>query len=304
MNKLDSNKIETTVEDIGILPLDHPGANDSVYKARRKQIARLAQDFRAGDREIPEVEYTKQEIETWKIATKKLAELHRHNANSRYLKSKDKLGIDTDRIPQLRDLNQRLAKSNNFNLQPIEGLIDTRSFLSMLERNTMLCTQYVRHHSNPEYTPEPDIIHEVVGHVPTFTNKEFLDFSRMIGYGARIANKEELEALGRLYWFTVEFGLIEEAGEIRAFGAGLLSSFGELQHCFSKDVERKRFNLKEVIDTDYDYSHMQSKLFIISSFEKLKKETEDFIRGFLYMKSADFSTPFTLARSHIEQKLK
>lgn len=268
------------IEDISILPLDHPGAKDPVYKKRRQFIAELVKQFEQNPAELPVVEYTKEETETWTTVARKLAELHKHKANNRYLKSKDKLGIDPKVIPQLRDLNARLVKSNNFHLRPVEGLIDTRSFLSMLENNTMYCTQYVRHSSKPDYTPEPDVIHEVIGHVPAFTNKEFLDFSRLVGRGARIANEDQLIALGRLYWFTVEFGLIEEQGEVRAFGAGLLSSFGELQHCFSGEVERKKFSVEEVINTEYDYSHMQPKLFIIPSFEQLRKATEAFIKTF------------------------
>lgn len=267
------------VEDISILPLDHPGANDPKYKQRREFIAKLAEQFRQDPSNIPVVSYTPEETQTWTEAATKLQELHRRLANTMYLKSKDSLAITTKQIPQLKDLNEKL-RSNNFFLAPVGGLIDARSFLSSLQNNVMLCTQYVRHSSRPDYTPEPDVIHEVIGHVPTFTNADFVEFSKMIGQGAAIANEQQLRALERLYWFTVEFGLIEQQGETRAFGAGLLSSFGELQHCFSNEVERKPFKLSEVIATDFNYSQMQSKLFIIRSFEELKKTTRDLIKSF------------------------
>ena len=144
----------------------------------------------------------------------------------------------------------------------------------------MLSTQYIRHHSRPEYTPEPDIVHEAIGHIPMFTNSNFADYSQFIGHGARIATDEQIEELGRLYWFTVEFGLVENAGEIKAYGAGLLSSFGELAHAFSDEVERRPFDLEQVINTPYDYSEMQPVLYVIPSYAELKEVTRKYIESF------------------------
>ncbi len=177
-------------------------------------------------------------------------------------------------------MNRRLKELSNFRLAPIEGLVETRGFLSWLSYRTMLCTQYIRHPSRPEYTPEPDIVHEAIGHIPMFTNRNFADFSQFIGHGARIATDEQLEELGRLYWFTVEFGLIEENGELKAYGAGLLSSFGELENAFGGDVERRPFDLKKVIKSEYDYSHMQPVLYVIPSYAELKEETQKYIESF------------------------
>jgi phenylalanine-4-hydroxylase len=113
-----------------------------------------------------------------------------------------------------------------------------------------------------------------------FTNRDFVDFSQFIGHGARIATDEQLEELGRLYWFTVEFGLIEEEGELKAYGAGLLSSYGELENAFTDKVERRRFDLKQVIETPYDYSDMQPILYVIPSYEYLKDVTRKYIESF------------------------
>ena len=159
-------------------------------------------------------------------------------------------------------------------------VVETRGFLSWLYYRTMLCTQYIRHASRPEYTPEPDIVHEAIGHIPNFTNRDFADFSQFIGHGARIATDEQLEELGRLYWFTVEFGLIKEGDEIKAFGAGLLSSFGELEHAFTGNVERRPFDLKQVINTPYNYSDMQPVLYVIPSYTELKEVTRRYIESF------------------------
>lgn len=265
-------------EQINQLDLDHPGANDADYRTRRDHIAALAKNFRE-THVITDVEYTPEEQKVWQIVATKLEEIQAKRASEFYLEAKRKLDISTERIPQLSELNKKLKALSNFRLAPIEGLVETRAFLSWLSYRTMLCTQYIRHTSRPEYTPEPDIVHEAIGHIPNFTNKDFADFSQFIGHGARIATDEQLEELGRLYWFTVEYGLIEEHGEIKAFGAGLLSSFGELEHAFTNEVERRPFDLEQVINTDYSYSDMQPVLYVIPSYSYLKEVTRKYIES-------------------------
>jgi phenylalanine-4-hydroxylase len=268
-------------EEISLLPLDHPGAHDLAYRRRRDYIASLARQYRQDPQHvIPYVDYTEEEQAVWRHVASRLEQGHRRHACSFYLEGKQRLGISASEIPQQRDLSARLQELNNFRLAPIEGLVETRGFLSWLARRTMLSTQYVRHHSRPDYTPEPDVVHELIGHVPAFTHPDFAAFSQAIGKGAIRAANEQLEQLGRLYWFTVEFGLIEEHGEVKAFGAGLLSSFGELEHAFSDEVERRPFNLREVINTSYDYSEMQPLLFVIPSYAYLKEVTREFISRF------------------------
>jgi phenylalanine-4-hydroxylase len=263
-------------EDIEELHLDHPGANDEEYRKRRDHIAGLSKKFRETG-VITDVEYTEEEQAIWRHVAERLEELHQRHASPFYLRAKRDLGISNVRIPQLSEMNRRLKELTNFRLAPIEGLVDTRAFLSWLSWRTMLSTQYIRHHSRPEYTPEPDIVHEAIGHIPMFTNPNFADFSQFIGHGARIANDQQLEELGRLYWFTVEFGMVEHEGDIKAYGAGLLSSFGELEHAFSDEVERRPFELEEVINHEYTYSDMQPVLYVIPSYAELKEVTRKYI---------------------------
>ena len=263
-------------ENINELHLDHPGANDIEYRKRRDYIARLSKQFRETG-VITDVEYNDEEQAIWRHVAGKLEQGHARRANKFYLQAKKDLGISNDRIPQLTEMNRRLKELTNFRLAPIEGLVDTRAFLSWLSWRTMLSTQYIRHHSRPDYTPEPDIVHESIGHIPMFTNRDFADFSQFIGHGARIANDQQLEELGRLYWFTVEFGLIEEGDDIKAYGAGLLSSYGELEHAFSDEVERRPFDLERVIHHDYTYSDMQPVLYVVPSYAELKNVTRGYI---------------------------
>jgi len=147
-------------EDIEELQLDHPGASDHEYRTRRDYIASLSKKFRETG-VITDVEYNEQEQGIWKHVAAKLEELHQKHASPFYLKAKRDLGISNDRIPQLSEMNRKLKELTNFRLAPIEGLVDTRAFLSWLSWRTMLSTQYIRHHSRPECTPEPDIVHEL-----------------------------------------------------------------------------------------------------------------------------------------------
>ncbi len=274
-----SADIATT--EISTLPIDHPGAHDPEYRARRNYIAHLAANYRHDPLHvIPEINYTSEEIAVWRNVYRQLEKGQQRRACSFYLQAKQNLGISGAAIPQIKNLSVKLNSFTGFRLAPIEGLVETRAFLSRLEKRTMLCTQYVRHHSRPDYTPEPDIVHEAIGHIPTFTIPDFADFSELVGYGARIADEQQLIELGRLYWWTVEFGLIEEGSEIKAFGAGLLSSFSELENCFQPKIPKTKFNLKEVINTEFDYSMMQPVLFIIPSYAYLKEVTRRFIASF------------------------
>src|SRR5215204_3341832 len=266
-------------EDIEELHLDHPGANDEAYRERRNYIASLAKKFRETG-VITDVDYTEEEQNIWRQVANRLEDLHQRRASQFYLDAKRDLGFSNDRIPQLSEMNRRLRQLTGFRLAPIEGLVETRAFLSWLSFRTMLSTQYIRHHSKPEYTPEPDIVHEAIGHIPMFTNTNFADYSQFIGHGARIATDQQIEELGRLYWYPVEFGLVEEKGEIKAYGAGLLSSFGELEHAFSDQVERRPFDLEQVINHDFTYSDMQPVLYVIPSYAELKEVTRNYISRF------------------------
>lgn len=271
--------VDMPFEDIEELHLDHPGANDEQYRERRDHIASLAKKFRETG-EITDVAYTEEEQDIWRHVAGKLEGLHEKYASPFYLRAKKDLGITNDRIPQLSTMSRRLTETTGFRLAPIEGLVDTRAFLSWLSYRVMLSTQYIRHRSRPDYTPEPDIVHEIIGHQPMFTNPAFADYSQFVGHGARRANDQQLEELGRLYWFTVEFGLVDHEAETKAYGAGLLSSYGELEHAFSNEVERRPFDLEQVINHDYTYSDMQPVLYVIPSYAELKEVTRKYIESF------------------------
>ncbi|OGI65694.1 hypothetical protein A2642_04140 [Candidatus Nomurabacteria bacterium RIFCSPHIGHO2_01_FULL_39_10] len=264
-----------------ILDLDHPGAHDQEYRKRREIITNAALEFHAQQSlSLPLVEYTTEEHKVWQHVYKKLKHLHDKHASSLYNQGRTLLNLPQNHIPQLAHLSEQLQQLSNFHLEPIHGLVDARIFLSKLANNTMLCTQYIRHPSKPEFTPEPDIIHEVLGHVPLFTNPQLNKISQLIGKAAISATKSQLLSLTRLYWYTIEYGLIKEHNQIKALGAGLLGGIHDLQNAFSGHAIHKPFNMQEIINTDFNYSFEQPHFFVIPSLDNLQTETEQLIKSF------------------------
>jgi len=230
---------------------DHPGFSDPAYRRRREDIVSMARRYRHGDR-LPRVEYTAEEVETWKAVYERLQECHQKWACREYLEMLPQMerycGYAPDNIPQLPDISEFLQQRTGFTLRPIAGLLSARDFLNALAFRVFYSTQYIRHHGNPFYTPEPDICHELLGHVPLFANPAFAEFSQEIGLASLAASDDDVARLASVYWFTVEFGLVREGDAIKAFGAGVLSSFGEMEWACSSSPSQTCREMGSVAD--------------------------------------------------------
>ncbi|MBI3821895.1 MAG: hypothetical protein HY289_04350 [Planctomycetes bacterium] len=264
------------------LEAGHPGLGDVGYVKRRKDLFALCRRHRLERLGPPLIKYTSEETRIWREVSPKLDELHRMHACQIYLKAKDTLGISKTEIPQLRTLSDRVKRETNMHLVPAEGPLAYRTFYSYIAERGFPVTQFIRHGSHPEFTPEPDMIHDCLGHVPPLMNQDYAEVLTLIGKAANTTSDPlQVLALKRFSWFSIEFGLMEEQGETKVFGAGILSSTGEIPFSlFSKDVRRKPFVTDEVIETDYDPSRMQDHLFIIPSFAWLRREIEGLVRRF------------------------
>jgi phenylalanine-4-hydroxylase len=263
--------------EIRIVELDpeHPGFRDPEYRARRNAIADIAMSYRPGQ-PIPQAPYTDLEHRVWQTIWNALGPAHRAHACAEYRDCLEKLNFDTDRIPQLDEVSRKVEALSGFRLEPVAGLVEPRIFLESLARGVFLCTQYIRHHSTPLYTPEPDVAHEIIGHAVTLASPRLAEINRLFGEAvARTTDTDELDRLARVYWFTIEFGVLREDGEIKAYGTGLLSSAGELAEMHK--AELRPLDLEVAANHVYDPTHYQSILFCAESFDEMEQSLRDFL---------------------------
>jgi len=259
----------------------HPGLPDAAYVERRRALFALCRRYRLENLGPPIIGYLDEEQRIWREVTPKLGELHRRHASATYLDAKRTLGISEREIPQLRHLSEHLRAATGMRLVPAEGPIAYKTFYSYIADRGFPCTQFLRHGAQPEFTPEPDMIHDCLGHVPPLMDPDYAALLTLIGKAAsRSTNGDHVLALKRLSWFSIEFGLVEEHGETKILGAGILSSLGEIPHALSASVERRPFVTDEVIATDYDWSKMQDLLFVIPSLPFLRQEVERLVGRF------------------------
>ena len=257
------------------LSADHPGFRDPAYRARRNRIAQLALSYQSGE-EIPEAPYTPAEHQVWRAVWDALEPAHRSHACAEYKVSVRRLAFAPDRIPQLREVNEKVQAISGFRLEPVAGLVEPRVFLESLASGTFLCTQYIRHHSTPLYTPEPDVVHEIVGHAVTLASTRLAELNRLFGKAVkRTSSLEALNRLSRVYWFTIEFGVLRENGSLKAYGTGLLSSAGELEAMHN--AELRPLDLEAASRHEYDPTHYQPVLFCADSFETMYDSLHEFL---------------------------
>ncbi|XP_068142008.1 tryptophan 5-hydroxylase 1 isoform X1 [Drosophila tropicalis] len=262
------------------LDADHPGFRDKIYRKRREQFSGIANNFKHGN-PIPRVQYTAEEIKTWGTVFLELHRLYVLHAVPEYMENWPELvkycGYREDNVPQLQDVSVYLKRKTGFQLRPVAGYLSPRDFLSGLAFRVFHCTQYIRHSSDPFYTPEPDCCHELLGHMPLLANSSFAQFSQEIGLASLGASDLDIEKLATLYFFTVEFGLCKQAdNSFKVYGAGLLSSVAELQHAITAEQKIKKFDPELTCKEECIITSYQNAYYYTDSFEEAKEQMRAF----------------------------
>ena len=215
-------------------------------------------------------DYTPDQHATWaELVRRRRPQLDAY-ACREYLEGYEIVGLEDDRLPNLGAISARLKPRTGWSTTPVSGFLPSDAFFEMLDARMFPTTTWLRSRDSLAYTPEPDIFHDVFGHVPMHAHPVFADFLQHYGaVCARIENADVLERLGRLFWYTVEFGLIREKGRIKVYGSGVISSHGECSNVIEGGCEVRNFNLDEVLATPVKVDRIHTLLFAIDSFDQI-----------------------------------
>ncbi len=255
----------------------HPGVDDPAYRERRNEIAAAALAWRPG-MPLPRIDYTETEHEVWRTVCEHIGPLHATYACRAFNDAVASLDLPRDRVPQLDEVTAGLQPLTGFSYVPAAGIVPLEEFYGSLEDGLFHSTQYLRHHAVPLYTPEPDLIHEVMGHGNLLADPQVAEVNRLAGAAARrMQTKAGLQMVADVFWFTVEFGVLHEDGELKAYGAGILSSYGEIEEFRGMKIRPLDFAAMATID--YDITHYQPVLFAAESFAHMVDTVGSFFAG-------------------------
>ncbi|HEX8905113.1 MAG TPA: phenylalanine 4-monooxygenase [Longimicrobiaceae bacterium] len=214
--------------------------------------------------------YTAEQHEVWSILYERRMRELRGNGSRIFLQGADTIGLRPDRVPELADVNRRLEPRTGWNAVPVKGFIPAREFFACLARRRFPTTVIVRPREQLEYLPEPDIFHDVFGHVPLHADPVFADFLQRFGtVASRAESDEDVRRMARLFWFTVEFGLVREDGQVKVYGSGLISSAGDAANALGPKCDRRPFSLDAVLEQEFEIDRFQDVLFVVDSFDQL-----------------------------------
>lgn len=217
--------------------------------------------------------YTNDEQEVWRTLYARMETLLPGRAAEEFLVGLQALDLENYRIPALADVSRKLQKATNWQIARTPGLLDAHDFFSHLARRIFPCTDYIRARSELDYTPAPDCFHDIFGHTPMIMHPRFANFYQKLGQAALACKNPAVEeGLTRLYWFTVEFGLIQSPAGPRIYGNGIISSSGETLNSLTDKVKKISFRPETLAAQPYDIWHFQETLFVIESFDQLEQE--------------------------------
>jgi phenylalanine-4-hydroxylase len=220
-------------------------------------------------------DYTAEQHEVWKILFNRRMSQLKDAGSKVFCEGIDRIGLSENFVPNLEDVNARLHPLTGWRAVPVSGFLEAKLFFKCLAERRFPTTVIIRRMDQLDYLPEPDIFHDVFGHVPLHSDPVFADFLQEFGAVAAAAVTEnEVKLLTRLFWFTVEFGLIEENGKPRAYGSGLISSAADCANALGPKCVRLPFTLEAVFNQDFEVSDLQNVLFVVRSFDQLFEAAE------------------------------
>jgi len=233
--------------------------------------------YATGVVEQPWDSYSADDHAVWSLLYARQRELLVGRASRAFLEAQDAMGMTPDAIPRFEDLNRVLSSATGWTLVGVEGLLPELDFFDHLANRRFPVTWWIRRPDQVDYIEEPDLFHDLFGHVPLLMNPVFADYMEAYGRGGVKAHgigADALQFLTRLYWYTVEFGLIREEGGLRIYGSGIVSSSGESVHCLESEApNRIGFDLERIMRTRYRIDTYQKTYFVIDSFEQLFEAT-------------------------------
>ncbi len=227
--------------------------------------------------------YTEEENAVWQTLIERQIKIIQNRACDEYVEGVKKLHMPVDRIPQCKEVSDILLEATGWQLEPVPALIPFEKFFHLLANRRFPAATFIRTREELDYLEEPDIFHEVFGHSPLLTNKAYAEFTHTYGKLGLNASKEDRALLARLYWFTIEFGLIKKNNNIRIYGGGILSSKGETIYSLEDPtVERRPFDPLEALRTPYRINIMQPIYYVIDSFDTLFDLTNTDLIGLIH----------------------
>ena len=216
--------------------------------------------------------YTQDDFEVWEILFNRQITQLQPLASKAYLQGIKDVNFSAHKIPNYQEVNELLIKLTGWQIHVVPGLIDNRPFFELMQNKKFCASTWLRKREQLDYLEEPDMFHDIFGHVPLLSNQSICHFLQEL---ARIALRfidkpQAIEYIARLYWYTIEFGLIREDGELKIYGAGILSSSGESIHALqSSEPQRIDYNIERIFDTPYIKEHYQEQYFVVDSYEQL-----------------------------------